>query len=431
MGEHEEEDSVSTLVSSEVDASLVSEERALGLEAGALAVVRETQRQRQRQHQQKRSTLVVAGTVDGQVHALDPATGDLKWSFSTGDPLVKSYQQLPGMLDEKRWLIPTLDGSVLVHTAQGLRRPGLKARLLVEQTPFLDQAGTFFTGSKVSHIFGVDALTGEVRQVLSGDTPDSLESNRRLLARSGSDDDVIWIGRNDHTIRAFDVATGQEQWTLTIGEFVSLDDLYLAALSAPAPSLTATEDRWLHSVPAAAAAIGGGGEKGSSPELDWNVQLPAHVASVFRVSLEEGSTHTYLPMQPLPLSQSARAGAPAVGGGSGGTAAVRMLDNGQVYAVALGEHGGSSEGEDGGGGGGSGGGPGGHVGRGKKGRAGEGKVTQGGRTTATQPLLPHGGEWQQQREGGDGSESDGGGALVQSLSARGSSRSCTESKSVV
>ncbi|CAN0439544.1 unnamed protein product, partial [Ectocarpus sp. 12 AP-2014] len=451
-GENQGDDAAvsSVLLSSEIEALLFEQPPPLG-DNNALALVGEQQQQqqqrrRQQQQQQQRSTLLVAGTVDGQVHALDPSTGGLRWSFHTGEPLVKSYQQLPGTLDEKKWLIPTLDGSILVHTTQGLRRPGLKARLLVEQTPFLDPKGIFYTGSKVSRIFGVDARTGEVRQVLSGDTADSLESNRRLLARSGSDDDVIWIGRNDYTIRAFDVPTGQEEWNLTIGEFVSLDDLYLAAssgagnsrtraeaaraaaaaaaaaLSESVPSLTATADGLLQSV----AAGKGGNENrigGISADPEWDVPLTAHVASVFRVSLEEGSVHTYLPMQQIPLSQSAGAGAPVVGNGSGGTAAVGILENEQVYAVALGEHGGggSEGGEDGG----AGWGPGGHGSRGKKGsRAGEGKVTHGGRTTATQPLLPHGGDWQQQqRDGGDRPDADGGGSgsssLVQSWSTKG------------
>ncbi|CAM9941464.1 unnamed protein product [Scytosiphon promiscuus] len=265
-GDHgdDDADATPTLLSSEIDATLfgggaasaaalsVREEwSVVGDNNNALAMV--GGRQQQPQPQEDQSTLVVAGTVDGQVHALDPATGGLRWSFDTGEPLVKSYQQLPGTLDEKKWLIPALDGSVLVHTAQGLRRPGLKARHLVEQAPFLDPGGIFYTGSKVSRIYGVDARTGKVRQVLSGDTADSLESNRRLLALSGSDDDVIWIGRTDHTIRAFDVPTGQEEWNLTIGEFVSLDGLYLAAgngvaataasaLSEPFPSLTATPE---------------------------------------------------------------------------------------------------------------------------------------------------------------------------------------------
>lgn len=399
------------------------------------------------------SMLMVAGTVDGQVHALDPATGEAKWSFSTGEPLVKSYQQLPGTLDEKRWLIPTLDGSMLVHTIKGLRRPGLNARLLVEQTPFLAPGGTFYTGSKVSRIFGVDAHTGEVRQVLSGDTADSLESNRRLLARSGSDEDVIWIGRNDYTVRAFDVPTGQEEWNLTIGEFVSLDGLYLAASSAAATAAVAPSagdvggtgskgksgTRSGAAAAAAAAAAAGSAAppllslvatpdgslrlKGSartgkyhhrafpssSPSTasgaDWDANLPAHVTSVFRVALEEGSSHTYLPMQRMQLSQSAGDGAHGVGGGTGGTAAVGMLDNGQVYAVAL--HGNDVDGEEGNneaGGvnsGGSGATAGGHthVSRGKKVRTGDGKVSHGGRASATQPLLPHG---DKQRDGGDG-----------------------------
>lgn len=446
-GEHGDDDGAApVLLSTEIDATLFSR----GATDAALIVREESAvivESQQARAQTDQSTLVVAGTVDGQVHALDPATGSLRWSFDTGEPLVKSYQQLPGTLDEKKWLIPALDGSVLVHTAQGLRRPGLKVRHLVEQTPFLDRGGVFYTGSKVSRIYGVDARTGEVRQVLSGDTADSLESNRRLLARSGSDDNVIWIGRNDHTIRAFDVPTGQEEWSLTVGEFVSLDGLYLAASSAvgnPAAaaaasaaataSLTATPDGRLTSSPAVTTAVGGGGKGGDDldgrfPGLDWSVPLPSHVSSAFLVALEEGSPHTYLPLQQMPLSQSSGAGLPAGGSGGGGTSSLGILDNGQVYAVALGELG-NGEGEDGG----TGGGPGAHGSRGKKGRAGEGKVTQGGRTSATQPLLPHGGDWQQQREGGDGSEPDGGtggggggghgvsGSLVQNWSTKGSSQ---------
>ena len=424
----------------------------------------------------ERTSLIVAGTVDGQVHALDPATGDLKWSFSTGESLVKSYQHLPGPLDDKKWWIPTLDGSMLVHTSQGLRRPGLNARVLVEQTPFLS-GGTFYTGSKVSRIFGVDAHTGELRQVLSGDTADGLESNRRLLARSGSDDDVIWIGRDDYTARAFDVSTGQEEWNLSIGQFVSLDGIYLEASSATAdgssrssssntgnggartaaaaataqleqtPSLIATPDGSLRLKASAGVkadkVTNPGNNRNRAPSSQssdtdsddhWNVPLPAHVASVFQVALEEGSAHTYIPMRQMPLSQSAGVGESMVSSGTGGAAAVGVLENGQVYAVTLDEH--DSDGEDSGDGGGggnnrsSGGGvsaAGGHGNRGMKSRAGEGKVTHGGRATATQPLLPHG-DKQRDGNGGDGFDgggSDGGGhanALIQSMLSKGSSQ---------
>ena len=337
--------------------------------------------------------MIVAGTVDGQVHALDPATADLKWSFSTGEPLVKSYQQLPGPLDDKKWWIPMLDGSMLVHTSQGLRRPGLNARVLVEQTPFLS-GRTFYTGSKVSRIFGVDAHTGELRQVLSGDTADGLESNRRLLARSGSDDDVIWIGRDDYTARAFDVSTGQEEWNLTIGQFVSLDGLYLeaspGAAAADSTSTSTSGNGGARKAAAAAAAaqleqtnsliatpdgslrlkalagvktdkVNCGNNRNNrappqSSDFDsddhWNVPLPAHVASVFQVALEEGSAHTYIPMRQMPLSQSAGVGESMVSSSTGGAAVVGVLDNGQVYAVALGEH--DNDGEDSGDGGGGG-----------------------------------------------------------------------------
>lgn len=451
-------------------AASVESEKALSVsqaQARAVAVVRE------------RTRLIVAGTVDGQVHALDPATGDVRWSFNTGEPLVKLYQRSPGALDEKRWLIPTLDGSMLVHTAQGLRQLPFNARKLVEQTPFLGPASTFYTGSKNSRIWGVDAQAGEVRQVLSGETADSLESDLKLLAASGSDEELIWIGRNDYTVRAFDVPTGQEHWNLTVREFVSLDGLYSPPRSdggsgagagngagsggssvasggmAPrgdgrseaTPSLVAGPDGSLRltSTGKTANPVGssssnswqrhprGAGSGSRNRASVWNSPLPAHVVSVFQVALEEGSAKTYLPLQRLLLSQSSADGASGASGGSAGNAAaIGVLDNGQVYAVALDElrHG---EGDDGGGGDASGGGRnagGGVVSRGKKNRAGENnKVTHGGRASATQPLLPHGGgDWQK----GDGDSADHGGgeggggghglsgALVQSLSQKGS-----------
>ena len=380
-------------------------------------------------------SLMVAGTVDGQVHALDADTGELRWSFSTGDPLVKSYQQLPGTLDEKLWLIPTLDGSILVKTAQGLGRPDLNVRHLVDQTPFLAQGGTFFTGSKVSRIFGVDARTGEVRQVLSGDTADSLASDRKLLARSGSDDDVIWIGRTDYTVRAFDVPTGQEQWNLTVGEFMSLDNLKIAAGSNGVGGGDGNGGGSKGGISPAAGSRAVASSDGSlrlkalprragktKPHVnldaknEWKTRLPAHVASVFRVVLEEASDHTYLPMQSIRLVQSAGDEWPGGSSGSGGVASVGLLDNAQLYAVILDEEDDEEEnvGE--------------HVNANpvgtrasKKNRHGEGK---GGRTTATQSLIPH--PWDGPDLGPGGGLGGGGheipGMLVPSLLTKGSPR---------
>ncbi|CAM9793733.1 unnamed protein product, partial [Choristocarpus tenellus] len=306
---------------------------------------------------------MVVGTVDGRVHAMDPSSGEVRWSFSTGEPLVKSYQQLPGVLEEKRWLIPTLDGKMLVHTTQGLRRPGLDARQLVEQTPFLAPGGTFYTGSKISRVYGVDAQTGEVRQVISGASGDSLETHRRLLKQSNN---VVWIGRIDHTVRAFDVPTGNEQWNLTIGEFVSLEGLDLASShggvsetshalgpprhrsAPPVVQLVATPEGALRANAHSAESATG------EPVCLWDVPLPSHVSSVFGVSLENNLSGTaYLPMRSLPLSHS-----PVTRDvrSSPGSAAVGLLDNGQLYAVMLGEHGhggGEDEGDGSGGGGGS------------------------------------------------------------------------------
>ena len=118
---------------------------------------------------------VLVTTVDGRVHALDSRTGEKHWSFSTGDPLLKLNQQTPGVLDAKRWLVPALDGTLLMHTPQGLQSLGITVNQLQEKTPFrAPTGGTFYTGSRVSKVYGVDAVTGAVLQTFSGSSLDKV-----------------------------------------------------------------------------------------------------------------------------------------------------------------------------------------------------------------------------------------------------------------
>lgn len=116
------------------------------------------------------------GTMDGNVHALDGMTGELKWEFQTGGWAVSS---------------PAIgtDGTLYVLTMPG---------------------GEVWAGK----VFALDGATGakhwEVTVAYSNSTT-------YALAPSIGSDGTVYVGSMDGRVYALDGASGKEKWVVTIG----------------------------------------------------------------------------------------------------------------------------------------------------------------------------------------------------------------------
>jgi hypothetical protein len=156
--------------------------------------------------------LTVVGTADGLIHGFD-AANNIQWSAETGGPTASFYSS--GNLDFA--VIPSTDGSLLVNTADGMRKTSVKARMLVEKAPFSSPEGLIFTSQKKSRVIGVDLANGKVLHDLPSEErfrfATKKESNRR--ARKN---DPLWVGRTDYIFRAFDHITGTEEFNFTYSE---------------------------------------------------------------------------------------------------------------------------------------------------------------------------------------------------------------------
>ncbi len=144
-------------------------------------------------------------------------------------------------------VIPTIDGSVLVRTSEGMRKTSVKARMLAEKAPYVTQDGLIFTGQKNSRLLNVDLNTGAILHdtgAIGGEnskkklSPLGLpgqqhrkekigignnwnnggKSRRGLNNPEGREPPHLWLGRVDYTLRAFDQITGQEEFNLTYSE---------------------------------------------------------------------------------------------------------------------------------------------------------------------------------------------------------------------
>ena len=203
-----------------------------------------------------RSPLLVS-LLDGTVQAVDRATGEAMWSFSSGGPLVRAHaaatvddedpsasSSSSGAVRPARGrpstVFPGVDGSL--YTLSGGDRDGadavvtrlpVTARQLVDASPSMTRDGAVVVGERKSVVFALSASTGALLRtfaadgtVVHGASDDEDDRDAFLL---GEDDregiepgdelrDAVFLGRTEYAVRSVDAATGLERWNVSYGE---------------------------------------------------------------------------------------------------------------------------------------------------------------------------------------------------------------------
>src|SRR4030095_2749899 len=110
---------------------------------------------------------VYFGSGDGNVYALDSATGDLRWKFKTGDVVHAS---------------PTLTDGVL------------------------------FVGSWDSYFYAIDAATGKEKWRFHGGEDPMIHNQVGFQSSPAVVNGTVYTGCRDSNLYALDAATGKEKW---------------------------------------------------------------------------------------------------------------------------------------------------------------------------------------------------------------------------
>jgi len=186
-------------------------------------------------------------TMDGRLHAVSSDKNEKLWSTTLPGGSMATSQQVEmnrrvelgddpetgGGLDSAGQdegassttktdfsVIPSADGSLLIHNMQGMRKTSVKARMLAEKAPFISQEGLLFTGQTNSRILGVDIGSGKI--VHDSGMDDTGKKSLGFLRKDRGGPDPLWIGRVDYTVRAYNQLTGREQFNLTYSELKPL-----------------------------------------------------------------------------------------------------------------------------------------------------------------------------------------------------------------
>src|SRR3982750_3348154 len=110
---------------------------------------------------------VYFGSGDGNVYALDSATGDLRWKFKTGD---------------------------VVHASPALAD------------------GVLFFGSWDSYFYAVDAATGKEKWRFHGGEDSLMHNQVGFQSSPAVVNGTVYTGCRDSNLYALDAATGKEKW---------------------------------------------------------------------------------------------------------------------------------------------------------------------------------------------------------------------------
>lgn len=166
----------------------------------------------------KRSeTVNIICTVDGNMHGLD-RFGRKMWTSSSGETMISARNYAGAATSSSSHqlgqrknyaVLPTIDGSLIYSSLEGMSKTKLTTRMLVEQSPFISTEGVSFTATTRTRMVSLDARNGQFL----------FDSDRKLKTAAKQVGAVpVWFGRVDYFVRAVDTLSGLEEFNISYSE---------------------------------------------------------------------------------------------------------------------------------------------------------------------------------------------------------------------
>jgi len=159
------------------------------------------------------------GSYDGSLYALDVRPGALRWSAGAGG--LGGLYATPSVADG-RVLVGSTDGSVYAFSASDGRRLWRVRTGSYVYSPAAVLRGTAYVGSHDHHLYAIDAQTGTVRWTFDGGAP--ISGAPTVLGRlvyASTCGSCSKFESNPHARRTFalDARTGRLVWRFGDGEY--------------------------------------------------------------------------------------------------------------------------------------------------------------------------------------------------------------------
>jgi serine/threonine protein kinase len=121
--------------------------------------------------------------------------------------------------DTKFAAVPSIDGNVFMSSCGDTVKNSVKE--LVARSPFLNDQGRFFVGSRHATAVALDGNTGEVLRIVpSLETGKDQDSNISFEGRN-----PVWIGRVDYSVTVQEARTGMTEVQFSVAEVISVAEM--------------------------------------------------------------------------------------------------------------------------------------------------------------------------------------------------------------
>jgi len=175
--------------------------------------------------------LVYFASYDGNFYAVDTASGKEKWHFATDGEHRFAAPHLHGMLPVKEVMpdpfdfylsSPTLangdvffgsgDGNVYaLDAASGALKWKFKTGNVVHSSPAVS-GGMLYVGSWDHYLYALDAATGRLRWKFETGADNDIHNQEGIQSSPSIADGVVYFGCRDSKFYAVDATTGKELW---------------------------------------------------------------------------------------------------------------------------------------------------------------------------------------------------------------------------
>ncbi len=175
--------------------------------------------------------VVYAPSYDGKLYALDAQTGTTKWKFATEGERRFEAKGIHGLLPRNQTIADQFDvflsspvvaqGAVYfgsgdgnlyaIDAASGELRWKFKTGDVVHSSPAFAE-GVLFFGSWDSYFYAVDAATGKQKWKFHGGEDPAIHNQVGFQSSAAVVNGTVYVGCRDSNLYALEAATGKEKW---------------------------------------------------------------------------------------------------------------------------------------------------------------------------------------------------------------------------
>lgn len=153
--------------------------------------------------------VVIAGSADGKLYAVDKTSGELRWSIATGGPVTSSPVAAGPMVcfvsdDQHVYAANAADGRIAWRFKMNALKPGYWSWDYYTASPVIDQ-GRAWVGSADGSLYVLDAMTGKLLW--------KYETTARIRAAPAVTENAVYLPSNNGVVYVLGKSSGKLLWT--------------------------------------------------------------------------------------------------------------------------------------------------------------------------------------------------------------------------